>query len=358
MADKIDLTKIDWVLINNEHENGLYWTKIPIKFGIGKKVLNRAEKEGFIKKIKHKNKHTDESRKILSYKMSKYLKENPEKCVWKRSDKLKSVPCEVLKKHFKDNCINFVEEYKPLDNRFFSIDIAFPDKKIGIEVNGTQHYNKYGGLKEYYQKRKEEIEKLGWKLFDVHYSKVYKESFVNELIYTLKKEYDLKNIDYSFYIKKPKKRLVKSRKDYYDALNKINFDKKHSARIKIILESDIDFKIMGWVNKVSKLISIPHTNVNKWMKKFMPEFYKGCFKKRFGLSRIKKYGSKEKYLKHRQKISLDITNKRIELIKKENINLNEKGWHEKLMKLFNSKRSRTYKWFNKNKKHILSEISK
>ena len=27
------------------------------------------------------------------------------------------------------------------DGRFFSIDIAFPDEKIGIEVNGNQHYD-------------------------------------------------------------------------------------------------------------------------------------------------------------------------------------------------------------------------
>lgn len=32
----------------------------------------------------------------------------------------------------------------PLDDRSFSLDIAFPEKKIGIEVNGNQHYERNG----------------------------------------------------------------------------------------------------------------------------------------------------------------------------------------------------------------------
>jgi very-short-patch-repair endonuclease len=359
MGIKIDLNKFDWDLINSEHIKGMYWKNIPSKFGFSKTLLQRAEKEGFIKKIKHIKKHTDKCKQNLSIKMSEYLKKNPDKCVWKRSDKLKSVPCENLKKKLKDNNINFVEEFKPINNRFFSIDIAFPDKKIGIEVNGTQHYDKNGGLKEYYQKRKEEIEKLGWKLFDIHYSKVYKECFVKDLIYRLKEEYDLKDIDYSFYIKEPKKKIkIKSRKEYLENLSNINFKNIHSKRIKLIKSSNIIFNKMGWVNKVSKLIGITPQNINRWMKKYMYDFYeKECFKKvdRFGLSKFKKYGSTENYLKYRNEISFKSTDERINIMKKYNISLFDKGWCKKLINLFKIKKTSVYKWVNKNRIYILSK---
>ena len=55
----------------------------------------------------------------------------------------------------------------------FSIDIAFPDIKFGIEVNGNQHYNSDGTLKPYYKERHDLIEKSGWILLELHYSSCY-----------------------------------------------------------------------------------------------------------------------------------------------------------------------------------------
>ena len=54
-----------------------------------------------------------------------------------------------------------------LDNAS-NIDIAFPDIKLGIEINGNQHYNSDGTLKDYYQERHNLIEEAGWKLLEVH----------------------------------------------------------------------------------------------------------------------------------------------------------------------------------------------
>lgn len=70
--------------------------------------------------------------------------------------------------------IEFVEEYSPFNDYHYSIDIAFPDLKLGIEVNGNQHYNKNGELKSYYQERHNIFESRGWKILEVHYSKCYK----------------------------------------------------------------------------------------------------------------------------------------------------------------------------------------
>lgn len=47
-----------------------------------------------------------------------------------------------------------------------------------------------------------------------------------------------------------------------------------------IFNHDIDFMKFGWVTKVAKILGIPPQKVNKWMKKYQPNFYeKECFKR-------------------------------------------------------------------------------
>lgn len=145
----------------------------------------------------HKIIHSTETKILLSEKRKKYLKLNPDKHPWKQKDKQLSVPCELFKTKLKNNNINYIEEYSPLEDRFFSIDIAFPDKKIGIEINGNQHYETNGKLKKYYQERKNIIEKGGWKLYDIYYTKVYDDDFCNIVINNLKNN-NLGLINYEF----------------------------------------------------------------------------------------------------------------------------------------------------------------
>jgi hypothetical protein len=45
----------------------------------------------------------------------------------------------------------------------------------------------------------------------------------------------------------------------------------------IIFDYDIDFTKFGWVHKVAKILEIPDQKVNKWMKRFHPEFLQTCF---------------------------------------------------------------------------------
>ena len=106
--------------------------------------------------------------------------------VWKNNKKFISKPCEKLKEILKNNNINFIEEFKPLNNKSYSIDIFIQNKEIGLEINGNQHYNSDKTLMEYYQKRNDEIESVGIKLINIHYSKIYNLDFINELILFLK----------------------------------------------------------------------------------------------------------------------------------------------------------------------------
>lgn len=125
--------------------------------------------------------HSEASKLKLSAIKKEWLRNNPDQHPWKQKDKFQSVPCEVLKKKMRDMNIEFVEEFQLLTDRFFSIDIALPEKKIGIEVNGNQHYNKDKTLKKYYQERHDLIEENGWRLIELHYSECYNDNVINNL---------------------------------------------------------------------------------------------------------------------------------------------------------------------------------
>lgn len=135
---------------------------------------------------------SDETKKKISISRKKWLKDNSEKHVWKRNDKFLSIPCEYLKTILKDNKIPFIEEYTPIESdRNFSIDIALIHDKIGIEVNGNQHYEKNGELKCYYKERTYHLNSIGWKIIQIPYYNVYKKEIIDILINDLK----IKNIE-------------------------------------------------------------------------------------------------------------------------------------------------------------------
>ena len=127
-------------------------------------------------------KHTEESKTKMRISRAKYLKENPDLHPWKRNDKFLSVPCQIVKDYLLLKNINFVEEFPPLEDRFFSIDIAFPDIKVGIEINGNQHYSSGGNLLPYYQKRHDLIVESGWTLFELSYTVAYDLSKIDDII--------------------------------------------------------------------------------------------------------------------------------------------------------------------------------
>jgi len=131
------------------------------------------EKANQNKKGKPGKKLSDASKNKISKKRKQFLKNNPDKHPWKNNKKFISAPCEHLKSLLKSNGIEFKPEKTPLKNRAFSLDIAFPKLKLAIEVNGNQHYNKDGTLKEYYQTRHDLIEACGWKILELYYKNCY-----------------------------------------------------------------------------------------------------------------------------------------------------------------------------------------
>lgn len=249
------------------------------------KSINQKRKKYCSEECSYSVYRTDEYRLKVSEKRKKYLKENPEKHPWKNESKRISKPCEKVKEYLNLKNINYVEEWQPIENRFFSIDIAFPDIKLGIEVNGNQHYNSDGTLKEYYQKRHDLIEKEGWKLIELHYSLCFDFNLIEKIL-------DIKEQpDYTEYFRiKSEKEFIKKSKirNPRGQTIKEKTDLKWEEYKSIIINSDIDFSKFGWVTKVSKILKISPQKVNEWMKRYLPDFYEDrCFKRKYtGVSHL------------------------------------------------------------------------
>lgn len=225
--------------------------------------------------------HSEETKKILSEKRKQYLKEHPNEHVWKRSNKFVSKPCEYLKQQLKNNNINFVEEYTPFDDYSFSVDIAWPDVKIGIEVNGNQHYNSDGSLVEYYSNRHQIFKERGWKIYEIHYSKCYKLDIKNFI--------DLENLDIfdkdyvgKYFSDKELKKLKREekQKDKEKKLENKNilYKQRREALIDLEQNSNIDFSKFGWVNFAKEYMetnypSIPVKQLHRLIKYYYPEFF-------------------------------------------------------------------------------------
>jgi very-short-patch-repair endonuclease len=221
-------------------------------------------------------KHTEETKNKIRLKRIEFLKNNPDKHPWKKLNKHNSIPCEKVKSYLETKNLKFIEEWQPLEERFYSIDIAFPDIKFGIEINGNQHYKSDGTLKEYYQKRHDEIVMSGWTLLELHYSISWNLDKLDELISVRNQP------DYTEYfnIKKIKdeQRIKISRLPRGQKLKQKNSEKWEPYK-KIISESNIDFTKFGWGVKLSKVLGISPQKSAKWMKKYFPDVYENvCFK--------------------------------------------------------------------------------
>ena len=238
---------------------------------------NRKSRKG----ICYKNKMSDEGRKNISIARKKYLAEHKDEHVWKRNNKFVSKPCEYLKEEFRKNNINFVEEYSPFDDYAYAIDIAWPDIKVGIEINGNQHYNNDGSLKEYYKNRHDIFESRGWKLYELHYTKCYK---INVIDFITSENLDLFDKDYvgKYFSDKELKKLkreenMKKKQERIESKN-ILYKQRREALIDLETKSNIDFSKFGWVNLAKEYMennypSIPVKQLHRLIKYYYPEFF-------------------------------------------------------------------------------------
>ena len=205
----------DLSYIQSLYDSGLSWREVceiaKISWGaVRKRILNeelktRTASESI--KLSKKTKpctHTEESRKKISEARKKWLAENPDKHPWKSNAKFKSKPCEKVKEFLKSFNINFIEEFDPsIEGRSFSIDIAIPDKKIALEINGNQHYERTGELKFYYKERNDLLENNGWTVYQIHYAACFDldkwKDFISQL------ENSPKKVEFDYFSYTPRK---------------------------------------------------------------------------------------------------------------------------------------------------------
>ena len=221
------------------------------------------------------NKLSENTKKLLSEKRKQFLRNNPDKHPWKLKNKFKSEPCENFKKILRENNFSFIEEFTPNCERNYSIDIVFPEKMIGIEINGNQHYERNGKLKQYYQDRHDYIESLGWKLYEIHYSLCFDQEYVLNLINQILAAENKVQFNYEEYVQQ---KLEK--KNLYSVCkcgNKIRKQSKHCNtcqqinRRKVKRPEKDQLHYMIWNDsalQISKQFNVCDNTIKNWCKMY------------------------------------------------------------------------------------------
>lgn len=213
---KRKLEAINWEKVQEYHNTNNINRTIE-KFNLTRTIFYKACELKLIKKIIHKQVFFKKRKQEISKQRKKFLRENPDKHPWKNSKKFISHPCEILKQALRDNNIYFEEEYTPLKSRAFSLDIAFVDKKIALEINGNQHYQSNGKLKPYYQERHDLLVEKGWTVHEIHYKNCYNKNFIKKICkdFEYLKIKDIKTYINYMYEKVLRQLVNKTNKKYY-----------------------------------------------------------------------------------------------------------------------------------------------
>lgn len=157
-------------------------------------------------------KHSLETRQKIRIARKAYLAGTTKRS-WQVKQAGKSIPCEKFKEILNKNKINYIPEFEPLREmgRYYSIDVSFPDKKIGIEINGRQHYDSYGNLAPYYQLRHDLIEAFGWKLYEIPYHMAFDEEKMMNLVLLILNSENKIEFNYKCYSPPKKKTYIAKR---------------------------------------------------------------------------------------------------------------------------------------------------
>lgn len=192
---------IEWKEVQAYYDSDKSERAVAVWFKMAILTLRKAMDKGLVKKRSRQEsrdlgartrlnsniKLTDQQKAHLSKKRKEYLTKT-DRPSWQTSKYHVSRACEYVKGVLLTAELSFIEEYMPMkaQGRFFSIDIVLEDLKLGIEINGRQHYDTHGNLLPYYLERHNLIEKEGWILWEVPYSKAVSEVFVNDMIKRIK----------------------------------------------------------------------------------------------------------------------------------------------------------------------------
>jgi len=227
-------------------------------------------------KIKGKErKHSEETKKKLSEIRINYLKQNPDKVPYKLNHSSKeSYPEKYFTELFENEGFGVS---KKLQIGLYELDFYIPNKKIDIEIDGSQHYTD-SKIVESDKRRTSFLESEGWDVIRIDWAKYQKMNFEEKADYIK----DLKNYINKLVFEKPtiieKERLNKDYKycdcggvKYRDSamcINCRNLNRKKKAlypNVEILLEEIKNSSC----REVSKKYGISDTALNKHIKKII-----------------------------------------------------------------------------------------
>ena len=211
---------------------------------------------------------SESSRANLREKRLQWMKNNPEKTAWRNTNM--SYPEKVFFEHIsKDE--RFVIEREKSFFPYYA-DFTILNANIVIEVDGSQHINR----KEIDEAKEKLIISKGYRV--IRFTASHVQNNIIEVLEILDKfvssDAIIEKVEYLRKISE-KEELQKQIK--LDRENKIQ--ELNNKRIQLVLTSDINFKKLGWMARLSPIIGIRSTKIRYWMKKYMPEFYNNCYQR-------------------------------------------------------------------------------
>lgn len=274
----------DLSYVQSLYDGGLSWREVSKVAKIScatiyEKVRNNELKSRSLSEsikltaVKKPRKLSEETKNKISEARKKYLKVNGGN-PWKyKSSVHSSVPCEKFKSFLKEQNVEFVEEYLPVAHigRFFRIDIAFPDKKIAIEVNGNQHYESNGELKPYYKERQCILEEHGWIVYQVHHSACFKSEKLLEFMNMINNSEKKIEFDYFNYTPREKKKFFCSCGNIMSRKSKVCAKCYGLSNRKIVRPTKDELEKLIWekpLTELGKQFGVSDSAVKKWCKNY------------------------------------------------------------------------------------------
>jgi very-short-patch-repair endonuclease len=274
-------------IIQEEYDSGLSLMDLSKKYNISKHTIRiniKTRNNSQASKVAHKRYPdsfiwTDEMRQKQRINRLNYLNKKSGKTAWEKKSRKE---LSYLEEWFNKKCEerNIYEKYDVINEYTifpYSIDFAFVNEKVAVELDGKCHF--INGVK----RIEKDIEKdnflisSGWKIFRIRYDQVEDDSKIDELFNFIGNPTIKKNFNSSLY----RSHITLKTKLDKRKINKLEYEKKQDEFIDKIINSDIDFSKLGWVNRVSETLQILPQKVNKWMKRFMFDFYDSkCFKRK------------------------------------------------------------------------------
>jgi very-short-patch-repair endonuclease len=221
---------IEWYKIQEYYNTGNSVRETLLKFNISGRKFYKGVKQGFIKlrnksdsqklsQSKTPRKHSEETKKKISEIRKKYLQENPDKVPYKLNHSSKeSYPEKYFTEVFRNEGIEVVKSFHI---GIYELDFCIADKRIDIEIDGSQHYCDEK-IVESDKRRNKFLEDDGWDVIRINWSEYKKLSFDEKREYITNLKMYLKNlinVKPSIEIKEKKRiiriKIIKNKKRYY-----------------------------------------------------------------------------------------------------------------------------------------------